>query len=367
MGSVHVCAKWTRNDTEMADETVETRCESARGNVAWKEKKHGFRILATVSALALALAMGWQQWKPGKADEVGSRSVPRRKEMELLLLGTMVEIRGGEFKMGNDHPPHPQDGEKPSKYAYVDPFAMDQTEVTNQQFRTFVEDTGYVTDAERYGWSFVYKLFVPEKVVQEVDSYVVGSEWWMPIAGASWKRPYPHQDVQDILDHPVVHVSWNDAVAFCEWAGKRLPTEEEWEFAARGGLEDQLFPWGGHSDEDLHTRCNTFQGSFPSHPEPHDGFVGTAPAKSYQPNNFGLYNTVGNVWEWTSSVAIGLGAHGSGDVPNLPRQILKGGSYLCHKSYCHRYLVSSRSSNTRDSSTGHTGFRCARTLPINSR
>lgn len=351
----------------MAQEIAKKKRKRAHENGNWKVGRFLSGILLAAGALALAMVARRTRWRPWKVDEARSTSTSTRAKMEFLLLGTMADIPGGGFRMGNDNPPHPQDGEKPSRYAYVHPFAMDPTEVTNRHFRAFVEDTGHVTDAERYGWSFVYKLFVPEDIVREVDSYVVGSEWWMPVTGASWKRPFPQEDVQDILDHPVVHVSWHDARAFCKWAGKRLPTEEEWEFAARGGWDDQHFPWGGHSEEDLHTRCNTFQGSFPFAPEPRDGFLGTAPARSYQPNGFGLYNTVGNVWEWTSSMASGLAAHGSGDGHSMHRQILKGGSYLCHKSYCHRYLVSSRSSNTRDSSTGHTGFRCARSIQKISR
>jgi formylglycine-generating enzyme len=259
----------------------------------------------------------------------------------------MIYIPGGEFLMGSESPDaFPADGEGPVRTVRVAPFYMDACAVTYAEFSRFVEATQYVTDAERYGWSFVCKGLVSEKVARSVQHVVAQTPWWLVVEGATWKHPEgPDSTLASRADHPVVHVSWNDAIAYCKWAGKRLPTESEWEFAARGGLEQKTYPWGDSLTPGGKHHCNIWQGQFPDRNTAEDGYVGTAPAQSFPPNGYGLYNMCGNVWEWCVD-------------GTEQAKVIRGGSYLCHESYCNRYRVSARSSNTPDSSTGHMGFRC---------
>ncbi|WP_425547774.1 formylglycine-generating enzyme family protein [Actinocorallia longicatena] len=259
----------------------------------------------------------------------------------------MITLPGGTFLMGNeDALANPHDGEGPVREVTVEPFRIDPMTVTNAQFARFAKETGYATEAERFGWSFVfYGLLAPE--VADAAQAPQGTPWWRAIEGAAWNRPEgPGSDVRRRQKHPVVHVSWNDAAAYAAWAGKRLPTEAEWEYAARGGLEQATYPWGDELSPRGQRRCNIWQGSFPGH---HTGRPGPVAADSYRPNAYGLYNTVGNVWEWTAGTF-------AGDPGSRP---MRGGSYLCHDSYCNRYRVAARTANTPDSSTGNTGFRCA--------
>ena len=233
--------------------------------------------------------------------------------------------------------------------------------MTNDRFAAFVAATRYVTEAERFGWSFVFHLFLSDPARH---APLPGAEWWRKVDGATWRAPEgPGSDIGDRGDHPVTHVSWNDAQAFATWAGGRLPTEAEWERAAQGGLENPRYPWGDrHPEETGFTPCNIWQGAFPLRNTGADGYRGTAPARSYAPNGYGLYNMAGNVWEWTAdrfrikSMSRDAQAHKAA-LGNELRYLTKGGSYLCHDSYCFRYRIAARSSNTPDSSTGHTGFR----------
>lgn len=286
----------------------------------------------------------------------------------------MVRIPGAEFLMGSDAPDAiPADGERPVRTVAVSPFLVDSTTVTNRQFASFARDTGFVTDAERFGWSFVFHTFVDESRGKHVmDARVPGAPWWRAVAGASWRWPEgPGSDVASRPQHPVVHVSWNDAAAYAAWAGKRLPTEAEWELAARGGLGQATYAWGDELTPGGRWRCNIWQGQFPSANTSEDGHVGTAPVKSFAPNGYGLYEVAGNVWEWcadwwSTTWHTSERAETRNDPAGPPSgtsKVVRGGSYLCHKSYCNRYRVAARTSNTPDSSTGNTGFRCAMDLP----
>lgn len=278
----------------------------------------------------------------------------------------MVYVEGGEFLMGTeDGEGFPADGEGPVRKVHVDPFYIDKYAVTNEEFARFVKETGYVTEAERFGWSFVFHLFVPERIAARVTQVPVETPWWWPVRGANWRHPEgPYTSIRNRWDHPVVHISWNDAVAYCQWAGKRLPTEAEWEFAARGGLEQAKYPWGDEFMPGGEFYCNTWQGRFPDFNTGEDGYIGTAPVDAFKPNGFGLYNVAGNVWEWCSDwFSATYHVNGPRVNPTGPpsgtTKVMRGGSYLCHKSYCNRYRVAARTSNTPDSSTGNMGFRCA--------
>jgi formylglycine-generating enzyme len=282
----------------------------------------------------------------------------------------MVLITAGSFWMGSaDADTLADDGEGPVREVHVDAFYIDPKAVTNAQFATFVKRTGYLTEAERFGWSFVFHQFLSARARASVlEAHVPAAPWWLPVRGAYWRSPEgPGSDVAQRSNHPVVHVSWNDANAYAQWAGKRLPTEAEWEKAARGGLEGARFPWGDDFTPKGHHRCNTWQGTFPAHNTGDDGHLGTAPVDAFRPNGFGLYNTSGNVWEWCSDWFSGAWhAEESprtrinpAGPPSGEGRVIRGGSYLCHESYCNRYRVAARTHTTPDSTTGHTGFRCA--------
>lgn len=277
----------------------------------------------------------------------------------------MVRIGGGSFWMGTDRDEgFPDDGEGPAHEVRLRPFLLDRTAVSNEEFAAFVAVTGYRTDAETFGWSFVFHLLLPDDFPP--TRAVARAPWWRQVERASWQHPEgPHSTVRDRMDHPVVHVSWNDAAAYARWAQKRLPTEAEWELAARGGLRQCTYPWGDELTPDGEHRCNIWQGEFPVANTGDDGFLATAPVMSFRPNGFGLYNMAGNVWEWCADWFSPTYYRGSPrDDPQGPShgaaRVIRGGSYLCHASYCNRYRVAARSKNTPDSSTGHIGFRCAR-------
>jgi formylglycine-generating enzyme required for sulfatase activity len=277
----------------------------------------------------------------------------------------MVRVPDGEFLMGTADPDgYPTDGEGPVRAVRLSSFWIDPTTVSNAQFVAFVEATRYRTDAERFGWSYVFAGLLPDDLPETRG--VAQAPWWRQVFGADWSHPEgPQSDLQGRLDHPVVHVSWRDAAAYSRWVGKRLPTEAEWECAARGGLEQKRFPWGDELTPGGEHRMNVWQGRFPVQNTLEDGYFGTAPVDAFPPNGYGLYNMTGNVWEWCADWFHPT-FHGSGPRrnPRGPRsgthRVMRGGSYLCHHSYCRRYRVAARSANTPDSSTGNLGFRCAR-------
>lgn len=273
---------------------------------------------------------------------------------------TALTVPGGSALVGTARPGLPMDGESPPRRKKLRPFLMDATTVTNARFARFVADTGYVTEAERFGNSFVFFSFLPPDAPPTRG--VVGSEWWRMVDGASWRMPHgPDRPDAYHDDHPVVQVSWNDAVAFAQWAGGRLPTEAEWEHAARGGLGDVRFPWGDEEPDDTgFLPCNIWQGSFPHRNSAADGYLATAPARSFAPNGYGLYNMVGNVWEWTAEPFRVKSLKRSSQAAHRGKEgfkLQKGGSFLCHISYCYRYRIAARHGNAPDSATPHQGFR----------
>ena len=278
----------------------------------------------------------------------------------------MTNIPGGTFVMGSvDHLAYPGDGEGPLREIDLSAFEIDTCAVSNADFATFVEDTGFQTESELLGWSFVFAGLLPEDFPP--TQAAADAPWWRAVEGASWRHPEgPETGIEERIDHPVVHVSWNDALAYANWAGKTLPSEAQWERAARGGLESQPYPWGDDLTPDGQHRMNVWQGVFPTENANEDGWYATCPVDEYQPNGLGLYNTTGNVWEWCAdwfdvfhdpSPPINPTGPPDGDL-----KVLKGGSFLCHESYCLRYRTAARMALTPDSATSNTGFRCVRTL-----
>ena len=310
------------------------------------------------------------------------------------ILNSMVLIPSGEFIMGGKSA-DAYHNEFPRHEVKVSSFYMDQTEVTNAEFNKFVKATGYKTMAERkIDWE-IMKAQVPPDTPRPPDSLLQAgslvfiqtinnvnlnnySQWWKWTVGANWRDPEGSgSSINNIMDHPVVHIALEDAISYAKWVGKRLPTEAEWEWAAMGGIQNAKYPWGNQTVKESIDKANLWQGSFPSNNSILDGFYGTAPVKSFPKNGYGLYDIAGNVWEWCSDkyderyfqnekeMGSTMNPKGSNDYfdphdPYVEKHILRGGSYLCNEVYCSGYRVARRMSADKTSSYNHTGFRCVK-------
>ncbi|MEO8710544.1 MAG: formylglycine-generating enzyme family protein [Parafilimonas sp.] len=309
----------------------------------------------------------------------------------------MAWIPGGEFSMGTANPVGMQSGgmqsmadARPVHRVYVDGFFMDKTEVTNAEFAAFVKATGYVTVAEQKPTKKEFPGVPSEDLVagsviftpvatNDLNNYL---QWWSYVRGADWKHPIgPQSDLKGKENYPVVHVAWQDAAAYAKWAGKRLPTEAEWEFAARGGKAGEMYTWGNQLKPDGKWMANIFEGKFPSDDEALDGYAGIAPVKQFPANGYGLYDMAGNVWEWCSDwysadyyktlAGEGLAKNPKGpdesydsDEPGTIKKVQRGGSFLCTDQYCTRYMVGSRGKGEYRSGTNHVGFRCVKDVSV---
>ena len=283
--------------------------------------------------------------------KAGSPDLDNLKAKSCTSKRDRIHLEGGRFQMGSDS------GyleERPLRIAEVSAFAIDATEVTNAQFAAFIEHTGYVTTAERTPDPKRHPEIPANQLVAGsavfISPLVSGSsQWWQFVAGAYWKAPEgPGSSLTSRMDHPVVHISYADALAYADWAGGRLPSEAEWEFAARGGLEAARYEWGDETPDDGLPKANTWQGAFPFEDMGKDGYQGTAPVGCYAPNRYGLYDMTGNVWEWTTALY---------DPGNPNSGLIKGGSHLCAANFCQRYRPAARQPQERDFSTSHIGFR----------
>lgn len=353
---------------------------SLTGSDSILEKKEGKKITSCQSGAPdrfASIRKNQVEFKSGKGSTEG-----------------MVLIPGGNFKMGADNEQARPD-EYPKHKVSVDSFWMDATEVTNAQFQKFVKATGYVTTAEQeLKWEELKKQ-LPPGTPRPPDEMLLASslvftqpasevllqnagQWWNWVKGADWRHPEgPESSIEGKDDYPVAHISWDDAVAFAKWAGKRLPTEAEWEWAARGGLEGKTYPWGNEHIDEGASKANSWQGKFPNKNTLKDGYFDTAPVKSFKPNGYGLYDMAGNVWEWCSdwyrhdyyqnlegqgTVKNPAGPDSSydPDEPTVPKRVQRGGSFLCHDSYCSSYRVSARMKCSQDTGLSHAGFRCVK-------
>jgi formylglycine-generating enzyme required for sulfatase activity len=273
-----------------------------------------------------------------------------------------VHIPGGTALVGTKRAIITTDGESPLRKQTVREFLIDNQAVSNERFQDFVDATHYLTDAERIGWSYVFFDHLPNNEDSSDTLGVAAANWWRQVYGANWKLINgPGSEDAWQADHPAVHISHNDALTFAKWNQGRLPIEAEWEYAARGGKGDVLFPWGDDEPDDTTFQpCNIWQGNFPHHNSAADGYCATAPVDAYKPNGYGLYNMVGNTWEWTAGPYTVRAQHKEARkhaARMKGTKVLKGGSFLCHKSYCYRYRIAARTGSTPDSTTSHIGFR----------
>lgn len=272
-----------------------------------------------------------------------------------------VAFEASESWLGTDDPVIPTDGEGPRRKASLADFSIDRYAVSVKRFARFAETTGYKTEAEHLGWSYVFRALIDDPARIDVIGRANRTDWWWGVNGASWRDPTGNGESAQ-PDHPVTHISWHDATAFAEWAGGRLPSELEWEHAARGGTANIRYPWGNEEPDDETVFCNIWQGRFPDVNTVRDGYVGTAPVDAFEPNAAGLYNMAGNVWEWTADRFRVRSLKAAAKKRNAlalqhGERIVKGGSFLCHASYCWRYRIAARSGRPPDSSSSNSGFR----------
>lgn len=341
-------------------------------------RRQRWPVFVAAAAVAGALAAGWL-WRPAAL----------RSDAAVAIPAGMRLIPGGEFTMGsNDEIVWPE--ERPAHKVRIAAFLLDETEVTNAQFTAFVTATQHLTQAERKpdlsalkvppGMQVPPELFEPGGMVFKTPSGPVDlrdlSQWWAWVPGAQWRHPRgPGSNLDGLGEHPVVQIAWDDAKAFCSWAGKRLPTEAEWERAARGGQENLPYVWGDGKPNERSVLANLWQGRFPERNTASDGFETTAPVRSFQPNGYGLYDMAGNVWEWNADWydRRAYARRSTTDVTDNPtgpaqpmdpeaRRAQRGGSFLCHDSYCSRYRPSARQGAPNDIGTSHSGFRCAKSV-----
>eukprot|EP00756_Hemistasia_phaeocysticola_P032225 Hpha_TRINITY_DN16398_c0_g1::TRINITY_DN16398_c0_g1_i1::g.62826::m.62826 len=313
------------------------------------------RVCCACTAAAVVLSL-----LPSAAEAKKNKHKPVEDEN-----GDMVELKAELFHMGTDDTKYNKnvDGEGPSRLANVKPFSIDVTPVTNAQFLKFARDTKFQTEAEQYGWSFVLASLTPKAIRDDPQTQELpDAKQWLAVGDAWWRKPEGKgSGIKDRLDHPVVHIGYKDAEAYCKWAGKRLPTETEWEYAARGGLESKAYPWGDSMmGADGKWMMNVWQGKFFEDNTEEDGYWGTSPVTAFPPNGFGVYSAVGNVWEWTQTMFSKARPGKKGEEQD--KMVLRGGSFVdsTDGSFNHKARVTTRMGNTPDSGSHNTGFRCAR-------
>ena len=379
------------------------------GKIAAEPRRFGgaWKWLMAIAVMAIAgaavVALKTMHSKPPAGEAVASNAfLPTLENQDPPPAPPpegMVWIPGGEFSMGAREPLDMHDtvgmqattDSRPVHRVAVNGFWMDETEVTNEQFARFVEATGYVTVAERAPRQEDFPTAAPEdliagSVVFSPPDHAVPLtdhfQWWSYVDGANWRHPLgPASSIEGKERFPVVHVAYEDAQAYAQWAGKRLPTEAEWEFAARGGLTGQLFPWGNEFNKGGKWMANSHQGHFPDHDSGADAFVGIASVAQFPPNGYGLHDVGGNVWEWVSDwyrpdyyaqlAATGVIARNptgpaaslDPDEPGVPKRVHRGGSFLCTDEYCSRYMVGTRGKGEVTTGTNHLGFRCVKSPP----
>ena len=361
-------------------------------------------ILIAVLFFAIGIA-GWKLQKDSKTEapppqfEVFQETIPNKASPPGPAPDGMVWIPGGRFSMGaanpygndrNDVGMQATHDSRPIHPVYVDGFWMDKTEVTNKQFARFIEETGYITVAERKPRPEDFPGAPPENLVAGSVVFTPPNQpvplnnhfqWWSYVKGANWRQPYgPSSNLEGRADYPVVHIAYEDAEAYARWAGKRLPTEAEWEFAARGGLSGKIYPWGNSFHKNGKWMANVHQGQFPNQDTAEDQYLGISPVAQFPPNDYGIYDVAGNVWEWTSDwyrpdyyARLALtgeiaynpqGPETSYDPvePNQKKRVHRGGSFLCTNQYCSRYMVGTRGKGEISTGTNHLGFRCV--IPV---
>jgi formylglycine-generating enzyme required for sulfatase activity len=386
----------------MADKCKNDRREHGLPRTGHKVRKHSLAWALIISLSAFAAASWMLRSRSADASNAfaatGSPPVFQPTLANTVAVPAnapeaMAWIPGGEFSMGANDPPDMDDvgmkatlDARPIHRVYVDGFFMDRTDVTNAQFAKFVKATGYVTIAERTPTAEEFPGAPPENlfagsVVFSPPDHAVSLDnhfqWWSYVRGANWRHPLgAHSDIKSKDNYPVVHIAYPDAVAYAKWAGKRLPTEAEWEFAARGGLAGKPFVWGDEFHPHDKWMANTHQGHFPQKDNGEDGFVGIGPVAQFPANGYGLYDMAGNVWQWTSdwyrsdyyqqlasAGAVARNPQGpesslDPDEPTQPKKAQRGGSFLCTDQYCSRYIVGTRGKGEISTGTNHLGFRC---------